>query len=94
MTIVSALFHQERTGEGRHAESTLPDIYFHMHEASIPRASKLGDNHKQRPTGSSILMGDGLPPALRPSGNPLDKPRQTATMNRVREEMHDLSRAG
>jgi len=52
MAIAVALFHRERTGEGQHVESTLLDTYFHMHEASIPRASKLGDRYVQKRTGS------------------------------------------
>ncbi|MBR1121853.1 CoA transferase [Bradyrhizobium lablabi] len=52
LAIVAALFHRERTGEGQHVESTLLDTYFHMHEASIPRVSKLGRRYMQRRTGS------------------------------------------
>ncbi|XSC47469.1 CaiB/BaiF CoA transferase family protein [Bradyrhizobium sp. RDT10] len=52
MAIAVALFHRERTGEGQHVESTLLDTYFHMHEASIPRVSKLGDRYLQKRTGS------------------------------------------
>jgi crotonobetainyl-CoA:carnitine CoA-transferase CaiB-like acyl-CoA transferase len=52
MAIATALFHRERTGEGQHVESTLLDTYFHMHEASIPRVSKLGDKYIQQRTGS------------------------------------------
>jgi crotonobetainyl-CoA:carnitine CoA-transferase CaiB-like acyl-CoA transferase len=52
MAIIAALFHRERTGEGQHVESTLLDTYFHMHEASIPRVSKLGKEYVQRRTGS------------------------------------------
>jgi crotonobetainyl-CoA:carnitine CoA-transferase CaiB-like acyl-CoA transferase len=52
MAIATALFHRERTGEGQHVESTLLDTYFHMHEASIPRVSKLGSSYEQRRTGS------------------------------------------
>jgi crotonobetainyl-CoA:carnitine CoA-transferase CaiB-like acyl-CoA transferase len=52
MAIAAALFHRERTGEGQHVESTLLDTYFHMHEASIPRVSKLGDKYVQQRTGS------------------------------------------
>jgi crotonobetainyl-CoA:carnitine CoA-transferase CaiB-like acyl-CoA transferase len=52
LAIVAALFHRERTGEGQHVESTLLDTYFHMHEASIPRVSKLGKGYVQRRTGS------------------------------------------
>jgi crotonobetainyl-CoA:carnitine CoA-transferase CaiB-like acyl-CoA transferase len=52
MAIAVALFHRERTGEGQHVESTLLDTYFHMHEASIPRVSKLGDRYVQKRTGS------------------------------------------
>jgi CoA:oxalate CoA-transferase len=52
LAIVAALLHRERTGEGQHVESTLLDTYFHMHEASIPRVSKLGKGYVQRRTGS------------------------------------------
>jgi crotonobetainyl-CoA:carnitine CoA-transferase CaiB-like acyl-CoA transferase len=52
MAITAALFHCERTGEGQHVESTLLDTYFHMHEASTPRVSKLGDKYVQKRTGS------------------------------------------
>jgi crotonobetainyl-CoA:carnitine CoA-transferase CaiB-like acyl-CoA transferase len=52
MAIATALFHRERTGEGQQVESTLLDTYFHMHEASIPRVSKLGSSYEQRRTGS------------------------------------------
>ncbi|WFT93418.1 CoA transferase [Bradyrhizobium barranii] len=52
LAIVTALFHRERTGEGQHVESSLLDTYFHMHEASIPRVSKLGNEYVQRRTGS------------------------------------------
>jgi crotonobetainyl-CoA:carnitine CoA-transferase CaiB-like acyl-CoA transferase len=52
MAIAVALFHRARTGEGQHVESTLLDTYFHMHEASIPRVSKLGQKFVQRRTGS------------------------------------------
>jgi crotonobetainyl-CoA:carnitine CoA-transferase CaiB-like acyl-CoA transferase len=52
MAIAAALFHRARTGEGQHVESTLLDTYFHMHEASIPRVSKLGDKYVQQRTGS------------------------------------------
>ena len=52
MAIAAALFHRERTGEGQYVESTLLDTYFHMHEASIPRVSKLGGSYEQRRTGS------------------------------------------
>lgn len=52
MAIVTALYHRERTGEGQHVESTLLDTYFHMHEASIPRVSKLGERYVQQRTGS------------------------------------------
>jgi crotonobetainyl-CoA:carnitine CoA-transferase CaiB-like acyl-CoA transferase len=52
LAIVTALFHRERTGEGQLVESTLLDTYFHMHEASIPRVSKLGKGYVQKRTGS------------------------------------------
>jgi crotonobetainyl-CoA:carnitine CoA-transferase CaiB-like acyl-CoA transferase len=52
MAIAVALFHRERTGEGQHVESTLLDTYFHMHEASIPRVSMLGEKYVQQRTGS------------------------------------------
>lgn len=52
LAIVTALFHRERTGEGQLVESTLLDTYFHMHEASIPRVSKLGKKYTQKRTGS------------------------------------------
>jgi crotonobetainyl-CoA:carnitine CoA-transferase CaiB-like acyl-CoA transferase len=52
LAIVAALFHRERTGEGQLVESSLLDTYFHMHEASIPRVSKLGEEYVQRRTGS------------------------------------------
>lgn len=52
MAIAVALFHRERTGEGQLVESTLLDTYFHMHEASIPRVSKLGKSYVQQRTGS------------------------------------------
>jgi CoA:oxalate CoA-transferase len=52
LAIVAALFHRERTGEGQYVESSLLDTYFHMHEASIPRVSKLGKGYVQRRTGS------------------------------------------
>jgi crotonobetainyl-CoA:carnitine CoA-transferase CaiB-like acyl-CoA transferase len=52
LAIVTALFHRERTGEGQLVESTLLDTYFHMHEASIPRVSKLGKKYAQKRTGS------------------------------------------
>jgi len=52
MAIAVALFHRERTGEGQHVESTLLDTYFHMHEASIPRVSMLGERYVQQRTGS------------------------------------------
>ncbi|MGL4288600.1 MAG: CaiB/BaiF CoA transferase family protein [Phreatobacter sp.] len=52
MAITAALFHRERTGDGQHVESTLLDTYFHMHEASIPRVSMLGERYVQQRTGS------------------------------------------
>jgi crotonobetainyl-CoA:carnitine CoA-transferase CaiB-like acyl-CoA transferase len=52
LAIAVALFHRERTGEGQQVESTLIDTYFHMHEASIPRVSKLGEKYVQRRSGS------------------------------------------
>lgn len=52
MAIAVALFHRERTGEGQLVESTLLDTYFHMHEASIPRVSMLGNKYVQQRTGS------------------------------------------
>jgi crotonobetainyl-CoA:carnitine CoA-transferase CaiB-like acyl-CoA transferase len=68
MAIGFALLHRERTGEGQLVESTLLDTYFHMHEASIPRASMLGESYMQQRTGSQhpdggptgiYLCGDG-----------------------------------
>lgn len=52
MAVGFALLHRERTGEGQLIESTLIDTYFHMHEASIPRVSMLGDRYVQKMTGS------------------------------------------
>jgi len=66
LAIVTALFHRERTGEGQLVESTLLDTYFHMHEASIPRVSKLGKGYVQKRTGWLSAASSDSQAAVRP----------------------------
>ncbi|MFG1361183.1 CaiB/BaiF CoA transferase family protein [Xanthobacter pseudotagetidis] len=52
LSVVAALLHRERTGEGQHVEATLVDTYFHMHEASVPRIALRGGAYEPKRTGS------------------------------------------
>lgn len=52
LSVVAALLHRERTGEGQHVEATLIDTYFHMHEASVPRVALRGESYVPKRTGS------------------------------------------
>jgi crotonobetainyl-CoA:carnitine CoA-transferase CaiB-like acyl-CoA transferase len=47
--ILAALLHRERTGEGQHVETSLLDVYFSYHEASVELISTTrGAMHPQR----------------------------------------------